>query len=329
MTTPDNSPKLKFADLTGRVAIITGGSRGIGRQCAIDLAKLGCNIVVVAKSVTAPPTLPGTIYTVCEEVQALGVKAMPYQLDLRDADKCQDCVDAVVAAFGRVDILINNASALWWKDIVDTPLKKYNLITEINSRGSFAMTQACLPHMKKQAWGHVITMSPPIKLKGLAGRTAYSISKYGMTLVALGTAQEGVGSNIAGNSLWPATIIESLASINFQMGSKELWRKATVLSDTVCAIVSREPSSCTGNMFIDDDYLREWEGFETPDFACYQMVPGVEPPLLLKGEGDAGVSGGGGHSGRDDFDRGDVKALTEEQKQEAAADRANIGGSKL
>jgi citronellol/citronellal dehydrogenase len=253
-----------------------------------------------------------------------------------------------LAAFGRVDIMINNASALWWKDIDETPMNRYftqpylqhfsisafcltcgrriryNLITEINSRGTFAMTRACMPHFKKQKWGHVINMSPPIKTTGLAGRTAYSISKYGMSLVALGAAEEGKGHGISGNCLWPATVIESLASINFQLGDKGMWRKATILSDCVCSIVSQNPEACSGNMFFDDDYLREWEGFETPDFACYQMVPGVEPPLLLKmaeGAGQAGDTSDFSEEQRKAFDRGSVNELTAEQKRQAEEDR--------
>lgn len=306
--------ELKFASLKGRVAIITGSTRGIGKECALALAKLGCNITIAAKTVDPQPTLPGTIFTVAREVEALGVEALPIQLDVRNAESCQKCVEATVAKWGRVDIMINNASALWWKDIVDTPLSKYQLITEINARGTFLMTQACLPHMEKNNWGHVINMSPPIDTRALAGRTAYSISKFGMTLVALGVAQEYKGRGIAGNTLWPATIIESYASINFQMGTKELWRKATILSDCVCSIVSRDPDSMTGHEFIDDDYLRKYEGFETEDFARYQCVPGVEPPLLLKGEGsltgnpdDGDRSGEEATAKRKLFERGLVK----------------------
>lgn len=321
----------QFADLTGKVAIITGASRGIGRECALSLARLGCRIVIAAKTIEPQPTLPGTIYTVAEEVERLGVQALPYQLDLRSAEDCQKCVDATMAAFGRIDILINNASALWWKDIDETPLKKYNLITEINVRGTFAMTQAALPHLKANGNGHVITMSPPIKAKGFAGRTAYNVSKMGMTMVAMGVAEECKGV-VSGNSLWPATVIESLASINFQLGGKELWRKATILSDCVCSIVSKPQGTVTGNMLYDDTYLRQHEGFETPDFACYQMVPGKEPPLLLMEAEEmmpedaekiaANVQAVSNPDGRKRaFDRGSVTELTAEEKRQAEKDR--------
>ena len=309
------SDKLKFTSLKGRVAIITGSTRGIGKECAFALAKLGCNITIAAKTVDPQPTLPGTIFTVAREVEELGVEALAFQLDVRNPESCQACVAATVAKWGRVDIMINNASALWWKDIVDTPLSKYALITELNARGTFLMTQACLPHMEKNNWGHVINMSPPIDTRGLAGRTAYSISKFGMTLVALGVSQEYKGRGVAGNTLWPATVIESYASINFQMGTPELWRKASILSDCVCSIVSQHPDSMTGHQLIDDDYLRDHHGFQTEDFACYQCVPGCEPPLLLKGEGSltGDADGDGQQSGKEAaakrtmFERGLVK----------------------
>ena len=207
--------------LQGRVAIVTGASRGIGRECALALARRGCHIVIAAKSTEPQPTLPGSIYTVAAEVEALGVQALPCVVDLRDEASSQACVDATVARFGRVDVLINNASALWWQDIVDTPLKKYDLITSINARGSFAITQACMPHMLASGFGRVITMSPPIvtDMRAYAGKTAYYMSKFGMTMVALGAAAEGEGKGVTGNSLWPATVIESLASLNFKMGA--------------------------------------------------------------------------------------------------------------
>ena len=158
--------------LKGRVAIVTGASRGIGRECALALARRGCHIVIAAKSTEPQPTLPGSIYTVAAEVEALGVQALPFVVDLRDEGSSQACVEATVRRFGRVDVLVNNASALWWQDIVDTPLKKYDLITSINARGSFAITQACMPHMVAAGFGRVITMSPPIvtDMRAYAGK---------------------------------------------------------------------------------------------------------------------------------------------------------------
>lgn len=188
----------------------------------------------------------------------------------------------------------------------------------INARGAFNMTAACLPHMYRGGWGHVINMSPPIQTRGtMSGRTAYNISKFGMSMVALGVAEEGRERNVAGNCLWPATIIESLASINFQMGDRSLWRKADILADCVCSIVCRQPSECTGNTFIDDDYLREFEGFNDDDFVKYRCDPDCEPPLLLKG----GDGSEGGEWGDGDFRRGNIRELDDSV---AAKNRARL-----
>jgi len=276
-----NATKLGFKDLSGRVAIITGASRGIGRECALALARQGCNIVVAAKSTKEQPNLPGTIYTVADEVQALGAKALPYQLDVRDHVACEKCVEKTVEEFGRVDIFISNASALWWHDIVDTPMNKYELMQSLNCKGPFAITKACMPHFLKGGFGRVITMSPPIATNFTAfkGFTGYNISKMGMTMVAMGTAAEGVGKDITGHSLWPATVIESQASINFQLGEPENWRKATILADAVVSLVCEE-ETYTGKQLIDDTYLR-YKGLTDEDLAVYRYDPNVEPPRAL------------------------------------------------
>lgn len=276
--------------LKNKVAVITGGSRGIGRECCLALAREGCHIVIIAKSAKPKPGLPGSIYTVAEEVRALGVRALPLQVDVRDDKTIDAAIDSVVAEFGRgnIHILINNASALWWHDILNTPMKKYDLITQINARGTFAMTRACLPHMVDGKFGRVITMSPPIITDPSAyvGRTAYNISKYGMTIVALGVAGEYRDTNITGNALWPATIIESQASKNFQLGDTSLWRKATILADAVVGICKQD-GDFTGNMLIDDEFLRDKMDFKDSDFVQYRCDPNVEPPRLLANEAAA------------------------------------------
>jgi len=276
-----NAGKLGFKDLSGRVALITGSTRGIGKECALALARQGCNIVVAAKTTTETPELPGTIYSVATELEALGVQALPFQLDVRDAANCEACVAKTIEVFGRVDILINNASALWWQDIEKTPINKYDLITTLNSRGSFILTKLCLPHMMKNHFGRVVTMSPPIRQEKEAyrGMTAYHISKYGMTMVAMGAAAEGAEYNITGFSLWPATVIESQASINFQLGHTDMWRKATILADATVALVCEE-SDFTGKQLIDDEYLR-FKGLTDEDMAVYRYNPEVEPPRVL------------------------------------------------
>ena len=290
--------------LEGRVAIVTGSSRGIGRECALALARRGCHVVVAAKSTEPQPTLPGSIYTVAAEVEALGVQALPFVVDLRDEKTSQACVNAALQRFGRIDIVVNNASALWWQDIVDTPLKKYDLITSINARGAFAIAQACLPHMVKAGFGRVVTMSPPIvtDMRAYAGKTAYYISKFGMTMVALGAAAEGAGKGVTGNSLWPATVIESLAAVNFKLGERSTWRKAAILADCVVSICE-EGDDFSGNMLIDDTYLRS-RGATDADIAKYRYDPAVEPPRLLAME-----AGSGEWDVSKDFKRGDVRRV--------------------
>jgi len=276
------SPKLKVADLTGKVAIITGATRGIGKRCAIALAKQGCQIVIAAKSVTEDPRLPGTIYTVASELEALGVKALPVRVDMRNLDDIKECVRLTLETFGRIDIVLNNASALWWQRMEDTPMNKYDLITQINARGHFALTSLALPHMEKNGYGRVISMGPPIQTnyKAYSGLTAYNISKFSMTMVAMGAAAEYEGKGITGHSLWPATVIESQAAENFELGDKSIWRKADILADCVLGLVSSD-HSYTGRQLIDDEYLIEEHGFTEADLAIYRYDPNVDPPRVL------------------------------------------------
>jgi NAD(P)-dependent dehydrogenase (short-subunit alcohol dehydrogenase family) len=307
------SPKLQVADLHGKVAIITGATRGIGKACAVALAKQGCNIVVAAKSTSDAPTLPGTIYSVADELTALGVQALPVKVDVRKLEDIQECVRLVVEKFGRIDILINNASALWWHTIEGTPMNKYDLITQINVRGTFALTSLCLPVMAKGGFGRVICMSPPIQthFRAFSGFTAYNISKFGMTMVAMGAASEYEGKGITGHSLWPATVIESQASINFEMGDKSQWRKANILADVVLGLVSA-PDSYTGRQLIDDEYLQKEHGLSAEDLAVYRCVPDVEPMRALAQSSHHGTSTGAGIS------RGDVRKLDKDKKKDAS-----------
>jgi len=305
------SPKLQVKDLSGKVAIISGATRGIGKKCAVALAKQGCNIVIAAKTTKPEPNLPGTIYSVAEEIEKLGVQALPAKVDMRSLDDIKECVRLTVEKFGRVDIVINNASALWWHRIDGTPMNKYDLITQLNARGSFALTSMCLPIMAKGGFGRVITMSPPIKtdFRAFRGFTAYNISKFGMTMVAMGAAAEYEGKGITGHSLWPATVIESQASKNFELGDRANWRKADILADAVLGLVSA-PDSYTGQQLIDDEYLQAEHGFTAEDLAVYRCDPNVEPPRTLAQEGS--------HMGAADtassFTRGDVRKLDQDKK---------------
>jgi citronellol/citronellal dehydrogenase len=266
-------------NLSNRVAICTGGSRGIGRAVCLALAQQGCAVVVAAKTTEPDPKLPGTIHTVVAEIRAKGGRAIPFQLDVQNEQQCKACVKAAVDTFGSIDIIINNASALWWKSIPETPMQRFDLMFRVNARGSFALTQAALPYMEKNGWGHVITMSPPIDdtLEGLESRVAYSITKIGMTIVALGVAVEYRDKGIAGNALWPITLVESSAVENFVMGTPDMWRKADILADAVLCLLSQDPKTCTGKAWLDEELLRTY-GVE--DFTQYRYNPVVEPPTM-------------------------------------------------
>jgi citronellol/citronellal dehydrogenase len=179
--------------------------------------------------------------------------------------------------FGRIDILVNNAGALHWRDVLETPAKRFDLVMGVNARAAFLSSRAVLPTMSNQRWGHIINMSPPLDLSMVPGRVAYAISKLGMTLLTHGMAEEVRCDNIAVNSLWPVTIIESQASINHALGTPDLWRKPDILVDSVLRLVQKEPSELTGQALLDEDFLRA-EG--VTDFSCYACVPGTHPPRL-------------------------------------------------
>jgi citronellol/citronellal dehydrogenase len=263
--------------LQDRVVFITGASRGIGRAVALACAKEGADIVVAAKTDTADnPKLPGTIHDVAREVEALGRKALPIRLDVRDAEACDAAVKAAIESFGRVDALINNAGALWWADVVDTPVKRFDLIMSINVRASFVLAHAVLPHMIERKYGHLVMMSPPVEPAAVAHHGGYAVSKFGMTMIAQAISDECAEHNVTAHALWPATAVESYATMNFGLGGPELWRKADILADATVALLAREPSARKGRSWIDEDLLREEEG--VTDFSKYQCKPGVEPP---------------------------------------------------
>jgi len=262
--------------LRDRVVFITGASRGIGRAVALAAAAEGADVVIAAKSeVEGNPKLPGTIHSVAAEIEALGRRALAVRLDVRDEAACEAAVATAIQHFGRVDALVNNAGALYWADVVDTPVKKYDLIMSINVRASFVLSHAVLPHMIARKYGHIVMMSPPVEPTAVAGHGAYAVSKFGMTLIAQSIADECAEHNVTANALWPATAIESFATKNFGLGGPELWRKADILADATIALLAREPKARKGGAWVDEALLR---GEGVTDFAKYQCVPGVEPP---------------------------------------------------
>lgn len=264
--------------LKGRVAMVTGASRGIGKACALALAKEGAALVLASKSLDeTDPRLPGTLRDVQREIEALGGQAHAVKLDVRYVDQIQDAVDEGAGKFGRLDILVNNAGAFWWHPIEETAEKKWDLVMSVNAKGPFFAAQAAIPWMKKHGWGHIVNMSPPIKPEACGGKIAYMISKFGMTFLAHGLGQELRDANIAAHALWPVTIIESYASINAGLGTEDMWRKADILADATIALVTKEPSLRTGQAWMDEDVLRA-EGIT--DFGKYDCVPGSNPPPI-------------------------------------------------
>ncbi len=286
--------------LDGRVAVITGASRGIGKALALLFAKEGADIVVAAKTSEPDPRLPGTIHDTAREVEALGRRALPVKCDVRETDQIDAMAAQALDTFGRIDILVNNAGALWWYPVLDTPPRKFDLVMDVNARASFFCARACLPAMIKGRWGHIINMSPPVDTRIAAYHVGYMISKFGMTLIAHGLAEEVREHNVAVNALWPVTIIESQATINFGLMPREMWRKADVLADAALAIVSKEPSARSGQALLDEDVLRA-EG--VTDFDKYACVPGHEPvkidwEMIKAAAQMAGSSGIGAAPGR-------------------------------
>jgi citronellol/citronellal dehydrogenase len=265
-----------------KVALITGATRGIGRAISLGLARKGYNIVVTGKSVGNDPNLPGNIYTVADEVEREGVRALPFKLDVRSEENVKDMYKEVRDNFGRLDVVINNAGALDWNSIEKTDMKRYDLINNINCRGSFMVSKYGIPLMLENGGGHIITMSPPLaqnigELKTVKNKTAYMISKWGMTLGAMGFSEEYNNKGIASNTLWPMTAIESYAVINNNLGDKRIWRKPDIMVDVLNHIVDEDPYTFSGNQLIDEMYLRK-KGVE--DFGKYQCVEGSEPPPL-------------------------------------------------
>jgi len=254
-------------------------------------------VVVAAKSTTPQPTLPGTIFTVADEARKLGVRALPVKVDIRNDAEVDNMVDATVKEFGRVDFLICNSGALWWKNVDATPMSKYDLVQGVNARGTFACVAACLPHMRRQNFGRVVVMSPPVDSRLLKGHVAYCISKFGMTMIAEGVAKETEGTGISANALWPATLIESFATRNFQMGETDNWRKADIIADATVMILQDDSKDVRGKALIDEEYLYS-RG--VTDLKKYRYNPDVEPKKawppededIAKSRGGAGVPPG-------------------------------------
>ena len=263
--------------LKGKTIFITGASRGIGREIALKCARDGANVVITAKTAEPHAKLSGTIHTVAAEVEAAGGHALAVQLDVREESAVAAAVEIAVARFGGIDILVNNASAIMLTGTLQTPMKRFDLMFGVNVRGTFASSQACIPHLMKAPNPHILNLSPPLNLdaKWFKNHTAYTMSKYGMSMCTLGMSAELAASGIAVNSLWPRTTIATAAiEVNFPPEIMRASRKPAIMADAAHAIFNRESRRHTGNFYIDEAVLRE-EGIA--DFADYAVAPGTPP----------------------------------------------------
>lgn len=271
-------------EFTKKTVFITGGSRGIGLAIALRLAKEGANIVIAAKTTEPHPALPGTIYSAAKEIEEAGGTALPLVVDVRSEEQVQQAVQDTVARFGGIDILINNASAIFLANTAHTPMKRFDLMHQINVRGTFMVSQACLPYLVQADNPHILNLSPPLNMNPVwfGNHLAYTMSKYGMSMCVLGLAAELRHKGVAVNALWPKTTIATAAVQNLLGGDALMQRSRTaeIVADAAYAILSRPATECSGNFFLDEEVLAS-EG--VADFSKYAINPGeaLMPDLFL------------------------------------------------
>lgn len=263
--------------LKGKTVFITGASRGIGRSIALRAARDGARVVIAAKSGEPHPKLPGTIYTVAQEVEQAGGEALPCVVDVRDEDQVRSAVGRAAERFGGIDVLVNNASAIYLAPTDAVPLKRFDLMHQVNTRGTFVCSQACLPLLRKAENAHVLMISPPLNLdpRWFAPHLAYTLAKYGMSLCVLGLAAELARDGVGVNALWPRTAIATAAVENLLGGPAAIkrCRKPEIMADAAHAVLTRDSRACSGQFLIDEDVLRE-EGVN--DLSGYAVDPESE-----------------------------------------------------
>lgn len=266
-----------MSKLAGKTLFITGGSRGIGLAIALRAARDGANVVVAAKTKEPDPRLPGTIDSAVAAIHAAGGRGLGCVCDVRHEDQIQSAVAQAVEAFGGIDILVNNASALFLAGTLDTPAKRYDLVHSVNVRGTFLTSQACLPHLKKASNPHILNLAPPLNFESrwFAPHLAYSLSKFGMSLCVLGMAAEFRDAGIAVNALWPRTAIATAAVRNLLGGEDSIrrCRHPEIVADAAYEILTRPSRECSGQFFLDEDVLRE---AGTTDFSRYAVDAAAE-----------------------------------------------------
>jgi len=268
--------------LRGKTLFITGASRGIGLSIALRAARDGANVIVAAKTAEPNPKLPGTIFEAASAIEKAGGKALAVQCDIRDVDQIEAAVNKGVAAFGGIDILVNNASAINLLGTLQLPVKSYDLMHSINTRGTYMTTRACLPHLLKSKNPHVLNLSPPLSMspKWFKNHTAYTMAKYGMSMCVLGMAAEFSAQGVGVNALWPKTAIATAAVKNLLGGDDMVQRSRTpeIMADAAWAILTRESKKCTGNFFVDEEVLTS-EGVK--NFDKYLVNPKYKDSLVL------------------------------------------------
>ncbi len=275
LESPSTGGSDSYRNWGGRTVFITGASRGIGKAIGLRLAKEGANIVVAAKSVEENPKLGGTIFSAAQEIEQAGGKALAVQCDIRFEDQIKNAVDKAVETFGGIDILINNASAITLTPAEQTTPKQFDLMHDINGRGTFFVSQACIPYLKKSVNPHILTLSPPLNLeiKWFGNHVAYTMAKYNMTMIVLGLAEELKKYKIASNALWPKTTIATAAVKNLLGGDAliKMSRHPEIIADAAYYILSKPSTECTGNTFIDEEVLALED---ITDLNKYAVVPG-------------------------------------------------------
>jgi citronellol/citronellal dehydrogenase len=268
--------------LSNRTVLISGGSRGIGLAIGLAVGRAGANVVLLAKTDKPDPRLPGTVHTAAEEIEQAGGQALAVVGDVRDEEHVRRAVEAAVERFGGIDVVVNNASAINLAPIADLEPRRYDLMLNVNARGTFLLTRTALPHLRASSHAHVLTLSPPLTLNTswLKGHAPYTVSKMGMTMLTLGLAADEAEHGVAANCLWPRTLIATAAVQNVLGGDQAMAQARTpeIMADAARVILERDPATCTGNAFIDDDVLAE---AGITDLDRYRLVPDGELALDL------------------------------------------------
>lgn len=271
----DRAEERAFQRHEGKVAIITGSSRGIGRAVALRLASEGATIVVAAKSKDPHPSLPGTIVDCVEQIRSAGGTASWFEVDVRDEARVEAMVNHAIDEHGRIDYLFNNAGAIFLGPVMSVPAKRFDLMYQVNVRAAQVASYFSLQYMLKQGSGHILNFSPPLHLDPSPGMAPYMVTKLGMTRIAMAIAEEHRSDGIAANTIWPVTMIDTAAVRVNQMGDESQYRTPEIICDAVSELLSKDPKSCSGNQFTDEQILRE-AGWSNDDLDQY-WVRGQAP----------------------------------------------------